>query len=215
VTAKDWVAWHESYDDPESPLYQRLDLVQGRIRDALDEAPPGEIPLLSMCAGQGRDLLGVLPDHPRRDDVRAVLVELDPDNAGTARESARALDKVRVVTGDAGHTGAYADVVPVQLALVCGVFGNISEPDIRHTIEQLPTLCRPGATVLWTRHRGAPDATPMIRECFATNGFVEIGFDGPASLAIGVGANRMVGPARDYRDDVRLFEFLAGDQGTT
>ncbi|GHD35622.1 hypothetical protein GCM10010335_31060 [Streptomyces galbus] len=30
-----------------------------------------------MCAGQGRDLIGVLAGHPRRDDVRARLVELD------------------------------------------------------------------------------------------------------------------------------------------
>src|SRR2546428_8655166 len=121
----DWVAWHERYDNPESSLHRRLGIVQGRIRDALDDAPPGEIPLLSMCAGQGRDLLGVLPEHPRRDDVRAVLVELDPHNASVARESARALPTIRVVTGDAGHTASYAEVVPVRIAMVCGVFGNI------------------------------------------------------------------------------------------
>jgi hypothetical protein len=33
--------------------------------------------VISLCAGQGRDLLGVLADHPRREDVRARLVELD------------------------------------------------------------------------------------------------------------------------------------------
>jgi hypothetical protein len=31
-----------------------------------------------MCAGQGHDVLGALPDHPRRGDVTARLVELDP-----------------------------------------------------------------------------------------------------------------------------------------
>lgn len=214
MTAEDWVAWHNSYDNPESSLHQRLGIVQKRIRDALDEAPPGEIPVLSMCAGQGRDLLGVLPDHPRRDDVRAVLVELDAHNAAVARESARELPNVAVVTGDAGHTGAYAAVVPVRIALVCGVFGNISEPDIRHTIEALPTLCQTGATVLWTRHREPPDATPMIRECFAANGFVELGFDEPDRIWIGVGANKLVGPSRPYREDVRLFQFLAGAEPT-
>jgi hypothetical protein len=143
MTGRDWVSWHDSYDDPDSSLHRRLLLVQRRTREALDAAPPGPVRVLSMCAGQGRDLLGVLPDHPRGADVRAVLVELDPKNADAARETVRAagLDQITVHTADAGTTTRYRDVVPVQLALVCGVFGNVSDTDIEHTITQLPTLC--------------------------------------------------------------------------
>ncbi|GAB3896167.1 hypothetical protein GCM10029964_077130 [Kibdelosporangium lantanae] len=94
---KNWVAWHADYDDESSDLSRRLLAVQARIRTALDEQPEGPVGVLSMCAGQGRDLLGVLADHPRAADVRAVLVELDPDNVAVARAAAPA--GVTVVRG--------------------------------------------------------------------------------------------------------------------
>ncbi|MFL6140291.1 MAG: hypothetical protein ACJ72N_00285 [Labedaea sp.] len=207
MTARDWVAWHDEYDDPRSSLHQRLELVQRRIRDALDAQPPGPIRVLSMCAGQGRDLLGVLATHPRRDDVHARLVELDPDNAGQARHSAAPFPNVGVSTGDAAATSAYADVVPVNLALVCGVFGNITDADIRRTIVELPHLCAPGATVIWTRHRQPPDLTPAIRSWFTDAGFAEIACEGGQDNWIGVGTNRFSGTPLPYRPDLHLFEF--------
>src|SRR5690242_15834851 len=99
----DWRAWHDEYDLPGTAMARRLRVVQTRIRAVLDSSPPGPLRVVSLCAGQGRDLLGVLADHPRRDDVRARLVELDPRNTTVAKESARAvgLDHVEVVTADA------------------------------------------------------------------------------------------------------------------
>jgi len=82
---KDWVAWHAAYDDPSSPLSARLRVVRAHLSAALDAAPPGPVRLLSLCAGQGRDVLGVLPAHPRGPDVSALLVEYDPRNAVLAR----------------------------------------------------------------------------------------------------------------------------------
>ena len=87
---RDWVAWHELYDDPSSVLSARLRLVQAQLADALDRAPAGPVRLLSLCAGQGRDVTGVLPTHPRRDDVSAVLIEANAENAETARRNAAA-----------------------------------------------------------------------------------------------------------------------------
>src|SRR5205823_8039555 len=77
----DWQAWHQRYDDPGSELSRRLAAVQTQVRAALDRAPAGPVPVVSLCAGQGCDLLDVLEDHPRRADVRARLVELDPELA--------------------------------------------------------------------------------------------------------------------------------------
>jgi len=71
VAERDWYDWHAPYDDPESGLSRRLSWVQDRIRVALDEAPPGPFRAISLCAGQGRDLIGVLSGHPRRGDVTA------------------------------------------------------------------------------------------------------------------------------------------------
>ncbi len=88
VTERDWYAWHRDYDEPDTALARRLAAVQDQIRAALDAAPPGPLHAVSLCAGQGRDLIGVLARHPRRDDVTARLVELDPRNTAAARGTA-------------------------------------------------------------------------------------------------------------------------------
>lgn len=104
----------------------------GAGQGALDGSAPGPLRVVSLCAVQGRDLLGVLADHPRRDDVLARLVELDPRNTDAAREVVRAagLRGVEVVTADAALTDHYVDFVPADLVLVCRIFGNISDDDI-------------------------------------------------------------------------------------
>jgi len=84
------VAWHEAYDVPASWLSARLTLVQQHLAAALDRAPPGPIRPVSLCAGQGRDVIETLPGHPRGGDVTAVLAETEPANVTRAREAASA-----------------------------------------------------------------------------------------------------------------------------
>ena len=69
MAQRDWQAWHDSYDVPDSPLARRLEAVQACVREALGHAPPGPLRAVSMCAGQGRDLIGVLASHPRGREV--------------------------------------------------------------------------------------------------------------------------------------------------
>jgi hypothetical protein len=209
-TTANWVDWHLAYDVEDSPLRRRLAIVQAHIRDALDHCAPGPIRIISMCAGQGRDLIGALEDHPRRADVRARLVELDADNCDVARASAP--PGVEIVRGDAAVTSAYAGATPAEIVLVCGVFGNISDADIVNTINALPSLCAPDAIVVWTRHRKPPDRTVDIRRWFGTAGFTEIAFDGPDGFVFGVGANRLTVPPVPFRDDVKMFEFVGYNQ---
>jgi hypothetical protein len=212
--ARDWVAWHEPYDEPGSPLHRRLAIVQRRLRDTLDAQPPGPVSLVSMCAGQGRDVIGVLGDHPRRDDVDALLVELDADNAAFATRTARdaGLTRVRVATRDASDTAAYVGAVPANVVLACGIFGNVSDDDVAHTVATLPSLCAPGATVIWTRHRIAPDLTPSIRRWFGDAGFEEVAFDGLVDTWVAVGTHRLVAAPLPFDAGVRLFRFV-GDGG--
>ena len=87
LCVEDWAAWHGAYDDPSSFPSVRLRKVRQRLSEAIGAAPAGPVRLVSLCAGQGHDVIGVLPGHPRRDDVRAVLVESDPRNAETARRA--------------------------------------------------------------------------------------------------------------------------------
>jgi hypothetical protein len=208
----DWEAWHKPYDDPDSRLARRLRTVQGHLRRALEERS-GAVKLISMCAGQGRDVIPVLAAHDRSDDVSAVLVELDPRNAATAEVSAReaGLSRVRVVVGDASTTDAYVDAAPADIVLACGIFGNITDADIEKTVRHLPMLCAREATVLWTRGRWKDnDPTPEIRRWFGEAGFEEIAFDSPEEdeFPYSVGVERFVGEPRTLELGITLFQFF-------
>ncbi|HUQ40017.1 MAG TPA: hypothetical protein VM030_07655 [Acidimicrobiales bacterium] len=205
-----WVEWHAAYDRPGSSLARRLEVVQHRIRQVLDGAAPGPFRVVSLCAGEGRDLLGVLDGHPRAADVTGRLVDADPRLVATAsaRAAAGGIHGLEAITGDAADTTQYDGAVPADLVLVCGVFGNISDDDIARTVNHLPMLCAPGATVIWTRHRAAPDLTPEIRDWFADAGFEEVAFDSAADAKFGVGTHRLRVDPEPYAPGVTLFRFL-------
>lgn len=199
----DWQEWHKAYEDPTSRLSQRLAAVQARLAEAITNSRPGPVRLLSLCAGEGRDTIPVLTDHPRRHDVHAVLVELDGDLADRARQAARHLPNVDIRTADAGTTTAYLDAYPADIVMVCGIFGNISDEDIRTTIHAVADMTTPNGHVLWTRHRYEPDLTPTIRQWFHEAGFDEVAFDSPEGTTYAVGTNR-----RRPDQPRRLFEFV-------
>ncbi len=206
---RDWVDWHQLYDVPGSMLARRLATVQDRISDALDTAPPGPLRAISICAGQGRDLLTVLERHQRGGDVSARLVDLDPGNVAVAwqRAADAGLRKVEAVAGDASLIDAYDGMVPAGLVLACGVFGNISDADIARTISYLPALCSPGATVIWTRHRRPPDLVPFVCDCFTEQQFELAWLSDPAEQ-FGVGVHRFAGRSRPLPRGDRLFTFV-------
>jgi SAM-dependent methyltransferase len=213
--ARDWHAWHRDYADPSSPLSRRRRVVQSYLRQTLTEVAPsaeGPIRLLSMCAGDGSDVLEVLAAAGGTPRVRALLVELDAELAGRAGEQAArcGLSDVRVITGDAGRTASYAELAPADVVLACGVFGNISDADVRRTVGALPGLLRPGGRVIWTRGRGAAvlDASRPIRELFAEHGFAELDFTAPADAPFRVGLHRLDGTGLDATElPEQLFRF--------
>lgn len=206
----DWQAWHARYDDPDAPLGERLRIVQRAIAEWLDSRS-GDVGAISFCAGEGRDVPGVLAGRTDAARVRARLVELDPRNVATARRRARELGLagVEVLEGDAGVTASYAGATPADLVLVCGVFGNVSEADIEGTIRALPALCAPAARVIWTRSRRAPDLTPRVRGWFADAGFAEEAFHAVDGSLFSVGVHRLATvPARVDAAPARLFAFI-------
>ncbi len=212
MAARDWQAWHDDYDVPGSGLARRLEVVQARIRDALDSAPRGPLRVISMCAGQGRDLIGVLASHPRGNEVTARLVELDPGIAAVAAEAAVAsgLPSVEVVADDAGLVDAYAGLVPADIVLACGVFGNIVSADIECTITCCAQLCAAGGTVIWTRGRFEPDLIPQICRWFAERGFDLQWLSDPGER-FGVGAHRFSGGPQPLAAGQRMFSFVDYD----
>lgn len=201
----DWAGWHRPYDDPDSPLSQRLRAVQGEIVAALDRAPAGPIRLLSLCAGQGLDVLPLLSVHPRGPDVRGRLVELDARNVEVAR--AAVPDSVEVVQADAGNSDAALGAAPADLLLLCGIFGNLSDEDVERMVGTLPQLCASGATVVWTRSRRAPDLTPALRSWFSRAGLVETAFVTEGAGGWAVSAGTFHGEPQPLQPGLRLFTF--------
>lgn len=205
---RDWRSWHLAYDDPTSALSRRLTGVVETLRTALERAPAGPIRLISLCAGDGRDVARPLADHPRRSDVTGCLVELDPDLAIAAAANLRSAGARLVVRcGDAGDPDQFMDVVPADLLMLVGIFGNISNDDVERVISTIPTLRSPGATVIWTRHRREPDLTSDIRRWFTDAGCESSTFTSPGTGSFSVGSEQHLGTRAPTTLPTRLFTF--------
>ncbi len=203
-----WAEWHDAYARPGSGLRDRLAAVRAQIERHLDATAPDPVRVVSACAGDGRDLLGVLSGRTDANRVTALLVEYDAGLAATAREVADGLAAtIEVRQADAARSDVYAHAVPADLVLLCGIFGNISDADVRATVEAAPELCAPGAEVIWTRHRNDPDLTPAIRGWFADSGFEELAFVAPEGEHWSVGVHRLVAEPRPLEPGRRWFTF--------
>ncbi|GEP32276.1 hypothetical protein NSZ01_00440 [Nocardioides szechwanensis] len=209
MTNTNWSDWHDAYARPDSGLADRLTAVRAQISRRLDATAPDPVRVVSACSGDGRDLLGVLDRRSDADRVTALLVEYDSELASRARAAAKTLSaRVEVRQADAAQSDVYADAVPADLVLLCGIFGNISDADVRTTIDAAPQLCAPAAEVIWTRHRGDPDLTPSIREWFAGAGFEEVAFVAPDADDWSVGVHRLASDPRPLDPGRQWFTFF-------
>src|SRR5690242_397379 len=103
---RDYEEWHREYDDPGSSLAWRLGVVQRHIAAAIDRHA-GRTRILSVCSGDGRDVLGVLARRDDQERFDVTLVELHPGIAERARQSSAPLRaNVEVRQEDAGNTDA-------------------------------------------------------------------------------------------------------------
>jgi len=213
---KDWLQWHRHYDTPNSSLAQRLIAVRRDLRRALAEAPcdsDGVVRMMSICAGEGRDVLPVLAEQDRGRPVKAILVELDPVLAQRACATITdlGLSGVEVRTADAGTIDTYLAEPRTHVLLACGVFGNITAADMRRTIATLPALLAADAIVIWTRGAQHADGDPSqdIRACFSEHAFTEMSFTGTADDTFRVGMHRFARPAdvRPPQPGTRMFTF--------
>jgi hypothetical protein len=205
---RDWQAWHVDYDDPSSSLSRRLVEVRAQLVSLLAEAPTDRpLRLLSLCAGDGRDTIPVLAESVL--EVQGCLVELDPELTAGARQAAAASGvDVEVRTGDAGLVATYADRLPVDVLMLCGVFGNIADADVERTVRSARAMVAPGGAVIWTRgHRGPVDPAVWVRRLFVEAGFEEVAFVAPDDATYRVGVARQ-GRAADVELPERLFSFV-------
>lgn len=114
---------------------------------------------------------------------------------------------------------AYRGAVPADIVLMVGILGNIADADVWRLIAIAPQLCRPGATLVWSRGRKfsrelpgvtAGDLNDEVRARFAAAGFEELAYEtheGGGRPALG--RLRYVGPPVDLQPDPSaLFTFL-------
>ena len=205
---RDYDDWHHRYDDPDSDLSWRLRTVQTHIRRVLDERT-GPVRVVSACAGDGRDILGVLDERADAARVSATLVEVHPEIAKRARQAAAELPShIEVRQRDAGDSDAYLGAVPADLVLLVGILGNVTRDDLVRTIRTAPQLCAPGATLIWTRARDIGDLNPLVRSEFASAGFAELSYEAlDAGSRPAVGVVRYDGPPLPLAPGWRVFTF--------
>lgn len=209
MTLRDYQEWLHHYDDPSSSLSWRLRTVQAWLSAELD-ARPGPLKVLSVCAGDGRDIIDVLGARVDADRVRVVLLEAHPDIADQARDRAAAADvaDLTVRICDAADTASYGDAVPADLVLLVGIFGNISHSDISRTIATAPQFCSPGATLIWSRGRDRDDLNDRIRAEFADAGFTELAYaESDLRSRPALGSVRYDGPSVPLDSEQHLFTF--------
>lgn len=207
---RDYLAWHEAYDDPESSLSRRLAMVQQHLRAELDRRE-GPVRIVSACAGDGRDILGVLAEAEDADDVEVTLVEVHPELVERARAAAVKLPagaRVDVRQADAGSTDSYAGAAADVLLLV-GVLGNITDEDLATTLGALPQLVAAGGVVIWSNGYDAARRAPRIRRLLADAGFAEVAVD-PFDWEDGalLGVARFEGRPEPLVPGRRLFTFV-------
>ena len=213
---QDWQEWHRDYDDPGSPVSRRLVEVRARLA-ALLAAGDGPLRLLNLCSGDGRDTVPVLAGSDRAID--ACLVELDPDLAGAARRAAaQAGVDLEVRTADASAVASYADRLPVDVLMLVGVLGNVSDPDAERTIGATASLLVPGGTVVWSRSnrfRAEPthayaDPAVWVRDRFEAHGFETVELVVPEVDAWRLGVSVLRRPAEPEPGPLpeRLFSFV-------
>lgn len=203
---RDYRDWHKAYDDPDSDLSHRLAAVQRVLREEFDRRGPCRI--LSLCAGDGRDVLGVLAEREDRGQFSGLLVELDPDLAAAA--TARAVEvgsRVHVVQGDAARPETFASALPADVVLLVGIFGNISDDDIRRTILATQQFCNHGALVLWTRGDLTESDVDILHGWFDEAHCEHVDLIREEGLHFGLGVERFTGQTQILRRNSNLFTF--------
>jgi len=213
----DWVKWHENYEASPS-LKARLLVVREHLSRCFDSQPPGVIQVLSICAGDARDLIGLLATHPRKMDVKAYLVE---DNAELVENGRKVIveagfeEQLQFVVADATISSTYLGLVPVDVVLMAGVFGNLRSEEVARLIRNLSSLCKCGGYVVWTRHRrlhNGLNQIALIRRLFSESDFEEILIEDTPDDSFTIGSHRYKGAGQVLRGGIKLFEFTGYDQ---
>lgn len=218
--SEDWFAWHGNYDRNRN-LQARLSIVCDQLSACLSHCEAGPVRVISVCAGDGRDLLMTMIDQPRAPDVQALLVEQDArlvKSGQSAADLGGIGERLRFIEGDATDSSVYQGFAPADVVLVCGVFGHVREQDVPQLIQSLTLLCKSGGSVVWTRSTKAWDGennVNRIKELFQAAEFVEVAYELTPRGASGIGTHRYLGSGGTLPESETLFIFTGSDFSNT
>ena len=173
---RDWVQWHELYKS-NLPLRIRLKLVQSQLKRALNKASDGPVTILSLFAGDARDLSGVLSRHARAKDVSAYLIECNSDLVEAGRKKFDDLglgDQVDFRVADATDPTSYDGIPPADIVLVCGMLGFVTSETTLDLVRALRSYLKPDGHLIWTRNlmlRNGADHTNLFQTLLSENEF--------------------------------------------
>jgi hypothetical protein len=193
---------------------QRLLLVQRHLSESLDVAPCGTVRILSMFAGDGRDVVNVLGKHPRRGEVLAWLVERNSQSvaSGIRRSAEVGLGTVTTfLEKDATQYAAYHGLAPAHIVLLCGVWGHVPIRERGELIQALASLCAPGGVVIWTRgiSKGITQLQ-QIHELYRGKAWERVCIRFTPANDWAVATYRYRGPAIDRPEQGQIFQFRTG-----
>ena len=206
------------YTNPRSHFSRRLAVVQQAVGDALSAAAPGPVVVVDICSGVGNAILPVLDSHPRRDDVTACLLELDPESVRGARKTidTLGLDRVNVVEADAGLSRAYVGLPRANILILSGVLAHLSDADRVALLAFISRLCAPDATLIWTiGSRWDPTRIRRVRGFVVLAGVTPLALRAVSRWRWGGGVKHEIGVGRVHSNPhgpepgsgVRLFTF--------
>lgn len=187
--AIDWKDWHAIYDRP-SGANARLLAVQKAVSECLALLPAGPVKLLSIFAGDGRDIIPVVAGSMRRNEVNCQFIEINKAlvRAGRQRAEAHGMsDKMQFECADATSPESYTGSVPVDCVLASGVFGNLLPEDVVRCIKALTGMLKTGGLLVWTRSRCAgsgESGIAAIQAALQGQGFVERNRGGCAKFLV-------------------------------
>lgn len=207
---RDYVKWHQRYADPNSAISHRLRMIQALLIQEL-AARPGPLRLLSLCAGDARDILGVLEGRPA--DIPRVsgrLIEIEPGLAAAARDRIATLGSpLEMYEGDASDATNLAGHIPADLVLLVGIFSNIGKEDGDYLAETAATLCASGALMVWTRRSDDLETQHALQRRLDSAGFIDQRFAPVGKSVFGVGVARWPDrPPPPLPTDRKLFSFV-------
>lgn len=229
----DWNLWLRRYENPNSAHNRRLKTVQRLLTRQLERLAPGPVRVLSICAGDGRDILQVLDGRADAGRVSATLIEREAGLCALAREeiARQGLSNIEVREADAGLSDTYVDLPRADVVILVGVFGNMVDADARALIDALPSLCRRQARVIWSLRQqprrgeaGAKDAArgterqndrarvERLDACFRAAGFTEAFANAPEA-AFHVAAWRYGGMPKPLVPGQHIFSFVGPEDG--